>query len=379
MFWLHSPRGVALLGAIFTVVDGLSVSDRASGQCYYYHAHVHQHGTLTGFATVPTTGMVVNTSTSPLLTSGLMTASVTPVTTHCLTTSNVFMPTAVQSPMFTSGLMTASVTPVTTPFLTTSSVLMPTAVQSPMFTSGLMTASVPTYTTHVLVPMSAAPSTASPLLGGTSSPASLLRPSSQVASVTADYYSEYREFAANENALHPAGLMPAASDIAALNSRHPALTNAIGAQQLGSIGRFLVGKLKDPNFRSNALKLFEPFLGTLVPGLSPFLPLVNSFLDELQQGAGGGTTTAPNPTPVSGGQSGFPSVIHVIIDNAKTGDAEGAAPPPPKPGPVVASSPKNLEEIVKHFGGTIVGTDASGVTTAKIGGVEKKFDKDGIP
>src|SRR5208282_4055814 len=206
MFWLHSPRGVALLGAIFTVVAGLSVSDRASGQCYYYHAHVHQHGTLTGFATVPTTGMVVNTSTSPLLTSGLMTASVTPVTTHCLTTSNVFMPTAVQSPMFTSGLMTAS---------------------------------VPTYTTHVLVPMSAAPSTASPLLGGTSSPASLLRPSSQVASVTADYYSEYREFAANENALHPAGLMPAASDIAALNSRHPALTNAIGAQQLGSIGRFL--------------------------------------------------------------------------------------------------------------------------------------------
>ena len=170
--------------------------------------------------------------------------------------------------------------------------------QVPFGTSSIAT--VPIYTAQLLEPAAGAPNTASPMLGGAAPTATtpLLRPSGVAqgaAGATADYVSEYNAFLLNENSLHPAGLMPASTDIAAFNQRHTALTNAIGAQRLGSIGRFLIGKLKDRNFRNNALKLFEPFLGALVPGLSPFLPLVNAFLDDLQQGVGGTTPAPPAP------------------------------------------------------------------------------------
>jgi hypothetical protein len=169
---------------------------------------------------------------------------------------------------------------------------------------------------------------------------------------TADYVTEYNLFLQQENLRNPGSMFVAAgvrvhpADIAALNQNHPQLVAAIGADRLGSFGRFLLQKLKDPNFRNNALKLFEPLLGTFLP---QYAPLIDLFLNDLTQGSGSGTG-GDVLKPLPGNGTGLPAsggtfdVTGTITGRITLTPASGSPPTDPGTNPL----PKQL----KNDGGT---------------------------
>ncbi len=117
---------------------------------------------------------------------------------------------------------------------------------------------------------------------------------------SANYLSEYTNFLKDETLKNPAtiyraaGVQPTAYEVTANQQNHPQLVALLGADRLASISRFLITKRNEPNFRANAVQLFEPLLGVFLP---QYLPQIQHFLDDLGQRPGSSTTNPDDRVP----------------------------------------------------------------------------------
>jgi hypothetical protein len=223
------------------------------------------------------------------------------------------------------------------------------AASAPQPTHYLVAASAPVYYTY----QASTPSASLSPLANTSaalfpSPTTNVAPammksagaSASIGGATSDYVSEYNAFLQQEVARSPgaAGVRTNPSDIAVFQQNHAQLTAGVGgAERLGSIGRFLLQKLGDPNFRNNAIKLFEPLLGTFLP---QYAPLIDLFLNDLTKGSGGGGGGL-SPLNQNGGSLNIPAngaafdasgvVNGRLILTPAGGTPSPVNPPPPGP------------------------------------------------
>jgi hypothetical protein len=299
----------------------------------YYHSKVKQHGTLVSTPAITSVGAVGYSTTPQLFT-----------TTYPVTTA---YPLA-GVPMLTS------------------------AVQQPLATTSYyVMVPAPVYQTYVATPVSSGLNSSASLLPSSSNTAGPMLKSasatqSAAGSATVDYVPEYSLFLQQENLRYPgtpfaaAGLRPNPADIAAFNQNYPQLVAAVGANQLGAIGRFLLTKLKDPNFRNNAIKLFEAVLGTFLP---QYASLIDLFLNDLIQGSGSGTGTSGQVPGVGGAYNATGVVNGQIVLTPVNGPVTPPAPspiPPPAPAPTPTPTPaptptpiSTLPKSLKNDGGTI--------------------------
>jgi hypothetical protein len=297
MLMIESGKFARRFGAMVAVLALSSGAVFAGDHGYSYHAKVHQHGTLVT-PSVGTVGTVVYSSNVQALpTAGMAMVAVPQVTTHYLVTT--------AAPTYYTTY-TAGVAP-----------------------TGALTA-LPNTASSLLQPSPG--NVAPPMLKSASASTS-----ASTGQATVDYVSQYNQFLQQENLRNPgsayvaAGVRTNPSDIALFNQNHPQLTAYVGADRLGSIGRFLLQKLNDPNFRNNAIKLFEPILGTLLP---QFAPLINNFLNDLIQASGQGNGNGPLqplPQPETSATGGTFDATGVVNGRIVLTPVTGPTPPPPPP------------------------------------------------
>ena len=366
-----APRTPPLLRAAFAAVVACSPAAATAGNHGFWHHSQTQY----------TSGYLVPSAVTPVVaTSGV---AVSPMLTSSIqAVQSPMMVQAVQSPMMVQAVQ---------------SPMMVQAVQSPMMVqavqSPMMVASVPVYAAQAGVANVAAANTASALLqpvGAGAGASPMLGPAgtSQIAGLDgaggSDYVAEYNAFLLNENAANPAGLLPAPSDVALLSRYHPALTGALGANRLGSLGRFLVTKLKDPNFRANAIALFKPILGTFFP---QFSPLVNAFLDHLQQSGQGPAVALGGGGGGGAGGGAFAGLApgRYTFDVTVRRDDDGAPEPPvvdkgdQAGADVLKSLNPTLADVIAKAKAKVTGIDPSTgiVTVTTADGQVRKFKPDG--
>ncbi len=201
----------------------------------------------------------------------------------------------------------------------------------------------------------------------------------------AETLAEYNGFVQSENAVTTASVLDR-DDVTWLASTHPELAQAVGGvSRLHSIGRFLKSKIGDPNFQKTALNIFGAALGTAVPQLAPFLPVINSFINQINP-SGSAATTPPAATGTANNAITVPvdstGALRIILvderSTAKTStpsDTSTATPKPPKPAP---ATPPDVPTLLKMIGAEIDAT--TGISTVKKpDGTTVKFDKNGIP
>ena len=352
MRWIPARKGAIFLGTCLAVLTALPGDANALCMrgCLFFPC-MHAGYSTSSFSTFTPMGAAV----SPLLTSSLATSAF-PVT---------YYNTGAVSPLLTSSLATASV-----PVIQTASI----PVYQTYYTTALsaVTAATPSVTSPLLRTAATGPTTVSPLLRTASASGQV-----STASTPADTIAEYNRFLLTESAAYPAGIMLPSSDTLGLNRNFPGLVNAIGLDRLHSIGRFLMTKLEDPNFRAKALDLFGAVLGTALP---QFEPLIDAFLGELNPGGRGGWT----PPTRSGGNNTVGNlpvnangelVVRVIMDS---GDQAGPAPRVPKP-PDVGGLLRPGQGTDPLANARLVTNADGSVDVVLPDGTKRHFDKNGIP
>ncbi len=271
----------------------------------------------------------------------------------------------------------------------TSGALLPASVMPMGVTTNLFsTASVPAYYSHYTLGASGtqaagvagSPATAPPLLAASVQAASVNPASLDPASTAGDFRAEYNAFVYGEQSLSPSGLNLDPRDAAAFQRRFATLAGAVGGgQRLGSIGRFLSQRLRDPNFQAKAMDLFAWIISTADPSLAPlvnrFRPDIQDFLGQLQGNAGAtGDTVAPPPVTnrpsLFGDNSNEPIRVLVTFENSPP--ATGPKTETETPAPIKATTEET--DPTKLVGARLISTNGTIMTFLTADGRTVTFD-----
>jgi hypothetical protein len=299
---LKIPMGpVAALSWSFCVLLGLGAEIALGGDHgYSYTVRVHQHG-------VPATGLVGVASYAPVATYAYYPTYATTTVATLAPANYLVSPTLTYQPVYAFS------------------------VAPPVATSG----------------------TAAPLLKSAANSAVV---AANLGSASIDYLPLYNAFLQQEAVKHPATLLQAAgvrphpADVAAFQQNHAQLVAVVGADRLASIGRFLLTRRADADFRDNAVKLFEPLLGVY---LTQYVPLIDRFLDDLRQGPAPAHTPAPAQAPAPAQP---PTELMPVPGPAMP-------PPPTNPNPVTVPPPSPFGLRQDPRTGHFVATDSHGIRT----------------